>query len=398
MKIALLHERVGGRAGGGGGVRQMLELGVNLQALGHEVVVCCHDFEPTTVFDGPARSLDVRGVREGEGVAGSNAAMLRLLARGMRDVAALVPGDVDVVNAHEWPASRAGVAASRRLGVPLVWTRNDESFFERAAVPDEAQYPASGPRRAALFGLGAIDVADARHAAEIVVLDRRNARMVQRSYRRGARIIQSGPAPAFYDAPTREEARRALGIAGDRFVVLAFAIFFPHRRFEDVVEAAALLRDEVPGLEVRIVGSDHADPGYADRVEQLVAQRELGDVVQVRRTGVSEEELRGLYAAASAYVFPNVKQTWGLAPLEALAARTPVVVSRGAGVHDVIEGRGGVQVVDERRPDQIAAALRTVAEGGGAAGLEETRAYVREELNNRRYAERNAELFASLVR
>ena len=31
-------------------------------------------------------------------------------------------------------AAWAGVAASRRLGRPLVWTRNAESFFERAAV------------------------------------------------------------------------------------------------------------------------------------------------------------------------------------------------------------------------------------------------------------------------
>lgn len=396
MKIALLHERVGGRAGGGGGVRQMLELGVNLQELGHDVVVCAHDVDRETVYEGPARQLEVLGVNEGEGVAGSNKAMLQLLAKGMRSVARLVPDDVDVINAHEWPGLRAGVAASRRLGKPLVWTRNDESFFERAAVPADAQYPASGPRRAALAGLGLLDLADARHAREIVVLDRRNARMVQGAYRRPARVIQSGPAPSFYSAPSREEARQALGIAPDRFVVLAFAIFFPHRRFEDVVEAAALLRGEIPNLEVRVVGSDHADSGYADRVEQLVGERDLGDVVDVRRTGVGEEELRNLYAAASAYVFPNVKQTWGLAPLEALACRTPVVVSRGAGVHDVIEGRGGVQIVDERRPDQIADALRTVAGGGAQDGLGETREYVRAELNNRRYAERNAELFATL--
>jgi glycosyltransferase involved in cell wall biosynthesis len=396
VKIALLHERVGGRAGGGGGVRQMLELGVNLQDLGHEVVVCAHDVDRANVYDGPAQHLDVRGVHEGEGIAGSNTAMLQLLAKGMRSVARLVPDDVDVINAHEWPALRAGVAASRRLNKPLVWTRNDESFFERAAVPDEAQYPAAGPRRAALAGLGLIDLLDARHAREIVVLDRRNARMVERSYRRPAQIIQSGPAPAFFQAPSRADARRALGIAEDRFVVLAFAIFFPHRRFEDVVEAAAELRSEIPNLEVRIVGSDHADTGYADRVEQLVAERGLGGVVDVRRTGVAEEELRNLYAAASAYVFPNVKQTWGLAPLEALACRTPVVVSRGAGVHDVLEGRGAVQIVDERRPDQIAAALRQVASGGAQDGLEETREYIRAELNNRRYAERNAAVFAAL--
>ncbi|MGH9903732.1 MAG: hypothetical protein ACRD68_18140, partial [Pyrinomonadaceae bacterium] len=42
----------------------------------------------------------------------------------MRRLAPLVPTDADVVNAHEWPALRAGSLAAKRLGVPLVWTRN----------------------------------------------------------------------------------------------------------------------------------------------------------------------------------------------------------------------------------------------------------------------------------
>ena len=395
MKVALIHERVGGRGGGGGGVRQMLELGVALRDLGHEVVVATHNHDPGTVFEGPARELEVRGVVAGEApFANPRLDTIRLVAGGMRRVAGLVPGDVDVVNAHEWPALRGGSVAARRLGVPLVWTRNDETFFEKATLRDEAQYPSSGVLRLGHAAFGLSDLRDARAADAIVVLDERNARMVRRAYRREATIVRSGPAPAFFDAPPREEARARLGVAPGAFLVLAFAIFFPHRRFEDLVEATALLGDEIPGLDVRIVGSDHGDPGYADRVERLVAERGAGGRVQVRRSGVGEGELRDLYAAASAYVFPNEKQTWGLAPLEALAARTPVVLSSGAGVHDVLAGRPGVEVVQPRRPDQIAGALRRLAHDGAGEGLEATRAWIRTELDRRRYAERMAEVFA----
>jgi len=394
MKIALLHDRVGGRGGGGGGVRQLLELGVALRDLCHEVVVCCHDHHPETVFAGPARELEVRGVERADlDRIRSRRDLIELHLRGMARVAELVPSDVDVVNAHEWPALHAGAVAARRLGVPHVWTRNDETFFEQAVLHGEASYPSHGPLRAAHAAFGLVDVRDLRRAAEVVVLDERNARMVRRAFRRSATIVRSGPSERFFDAPDRAEARRRLGVAPDAFRVLAFAIFFPHRRFEDVVDAVALLGDDVPGLEALVVGSDHGDPGYADLVERRVAERGVGDRVEVRRRGVGEDELRDLYAAADAYVFPNRIQTWGLAPLEALAARTPVVLSSGAGVHDVLAGRPGVHVVPPLRPDAIAAALRAIAADPAQPGLEDTRAWIRDELSRRRYAERMVELF-----
>ena len=53
----------------------------------------------------------------------------------MPKVARLVPSDADVVNPHDWPALRSGRIAARRLSLPLVWTRNNESLWERAIVP-----------------------------------------------------------------------------------------------------------------------------------------------------------------------------------------------------------------------------------------------------------------------
>jgi glycosyltransferase involved in cell wall biosynthesis len=107
-----------------------------------------------------------------------------------------------------------------------------------------------------------------------------------------------------------------------------------------------------------------------------------------------EAELRDCYAAADVYVFPNERQTWGLAPLEALAARTPVVLSSGAGVHDVLAGRPGVHVVPPRSPAAIADALRTIHAEGPDPGLAETRAWIAEEFTPERYAQRMAELYS----
>jgi D-inositol-3-phosphate glycosyltransferase len=116
--------------------------------------------------------------------------------------------------------------------------------------------------------------------------------------------------------------------------------------------------------------------------------------VELRATGLPERELRDYYAAADAYVFPNERQTWGLAPLEALASGTPVVLSSGAGVHDVLAGRPGVQVVPPRSPEAIAGALRALHADRGQ-DVSETTAWIRRELTSRRYAERMRDIYAA---
>lgn len=396
-RVALVHNHVGGKAGGGGGVRLMLELGSGLEALGHRVTVVCHDYAPEAEFDALSSVLDVRAVRVGEPEwVDARSWMARRYWQGMRDVAALVPDDVDVVNAHEWPGLRAGRLAARRLGVPFVWTRNDETSIERAVVPDQAILGDRRPRARAVQGLiGLPDLIAARKADRIVVLSSGQVRMVRASYRRGADIVPLGPSAQFFDAPDRAAARRRLGVRDEAFLAVGAAILFPHRRFEDAIEAVALL-DGDTAIELLIVGSDHADRAYADRLAELIAQRGVGDRVRMPRRTVSDAELLDAYAAADVFLFPNQNQTWGLAPLEALAAGTPVIVSSGAGVHEVLVGRPGVQIVPPERPDALAAALRAAHSGEGVAGIEQTREWLRLELTPARYAERMADIFASL--
>ncbi|MGB0871971.1 MAG: glycosyltransferase family 4 protein [Solirubrobacterales bacterium] len=394
MKIALLHTHFGGPAGGGGGVRQMTELARNLADLGHEATVCIHDHDSEDAFTGASEGFEVRSVEQGPYAipVGARRALKQIWLQ-MPRLAKIVPADVDVINAHEFPAIHAGRIAARRLGVPLVWTRNDYTVFEFALIPDETPVePMSILQRSLRAVVSAPDARAARAADSIVVLDQRNRRMVARCYRREAEIIRSGPAPHFYDARSKTDARARLGIPEDDFVVLGVGILMPMRRFDDLIDAVASLGPR-SNAKTRIIGSDHIDPTYADHLDQRIAGLGLADRVTLIRGAVSEDQLSDSYAAADLFVFPNSKQTWGLAPLEAIAARTPVVVSRGAGVHEVLEGRAGVQLVDALAPDQLAEAIIRVESDPASFEVESTRDWVRENLNNRTYAENMLELF-----
>jgi FkbM family methyltransferase len=393
-KIALVHNHVGGTAGGGGGVRLMVEMGLALERQGHRVTIACHNFDANAEFAEATKRLDIRSVHEGDaGHPVGQRAMAERYWRGMPKVARLVPDDVDVVNAHEWPGLRAGLLASRRIGRPFVWTRNDESIFERAIVPGDTILGGPGLISRVRNGLlGIPDLLAGRAAASVVVLSTGQARMVERSFRRPARVVPLGPAERFFAAPDRAEARARLGIPEDAFLAVGASILFRHRRFEDLVEAAALLKDD-PRLHVLIAGSDFADRDYADELDALIRARGLEGRVTMPRAALSEEELTDVYAAGDVFVYPNQRQTWGLAPLEALAAGTPAIVSSGAGVHEVLVGRPGVRIVPPEEPHAIADAIRASMADDDRAGAAETREWIRSELSVDRYAEQMAAIF-----
>jgi glycosyltransferase involved in cell wall biosynthesis len=398
MHIALVHHHVGGKAGGGGGVRLMLELGTGLVRRGHRVTIACHDFLPGSEFAYASDQLEIRSVRRGVSeLQVGNRALARRFWLDMPKVARLVPQDADVVNAHEWLALRPGRIAAGRLSAPLVWTRNDESLWERAIVPQQTITGARSPARRVLQGaLTWPDLLDARRAAAIAVLSSQQIEMVRRSYRREAVIAPVGPAAHFFEPPERAAARARLGIPDDVFLVVGSGILVEHRRFEDLIEAMSLLSED-PKIHALISGSDHVDPAYAERLAAQIEAHGLGDRVSLPRRSLSEAELKDTYAAADIFAILSQRYAWGLAPLEAIASGTPVILTPGAGVYEILAGRPGVQAVAAQDPRATADAVRGWRAGEGREGLESTRAWLREEYSLDAYVQRMEQIYAEAL-
>ena len=72
--------------------------------------------------------------------------------------------------------------------------------------------------------------------------------------------------------------------------------------------------------------------------------------------GVSDEELRTLYARARALIFPGIED-FGIVPVEAQAAGTPVIaLGAGGALETVVEGRTGI-FFREQTVDSLCAAI-----------------------------------------
>jgi len=108
--------------------------------------------------------------------------------------------------------------------------------------------------------------------------------------------------------------------------VLVLGRVVPHKRVELVLEAAAVLRAELPDLRVDVAGDGYWLPVLRDRVDELGLQ----DVVTLHGR-VDEQTKADLLARSWVQALPSIKEGWGLTVVEAGSHGTPSVAFRAAG-------------------------------------------------------------------
>ena len=119
-------------------------------------------------------------------------------------------------------------------------------------------------------------------------------------------------------SPVGEAELRRRHELGDAPIVLTVSAKRPHKNLERLLEAIALVQ-AVP--EPVLVA-----PGYETVFEPELRQR-AGE--RVRFLGwVGDDELEGLYRAATCFVFPSLAEGFGLPVLEAMMRGVPVACSR----------------------------------------------------------------------
>ncbi len=135
--------------------------------------------------------------------------------------------------------------------------------------------------------------------------------------------------------PTPESVVRArYGLPGP-FVVYP-AITYPHKNHAVLVEAMTVLRHRWPDLRLVLLGGAGAEEGP---LRELIAARGVADVV-VRPGRVSAEDRDGLYACATALVFPSRYEGFGAPVLEAMRAGCPVIAADTTALPEVVGDAG----------------------------------------------------------
>lgn len=400
MKIAIIVRRLDGK---GGTQRQALILARELISRGHGVKLYTLRLDNERCYPELSSELGISALdRVLSGFPRRWAAFLGRFSGFLQEtylakrLSLLIAPETEILNPHDSVAYRAAYyfnkqKAKKKKYVPSVWVMNDAPAFawtyDRIGAFEPVRH--SFFRRLVMQILDWYDRRTFIADQDIVaVLDHFNQGLVRKYLGRGSVITRLGiDTGQFVFHPHTPP-------SGRRVRLLAVGIFFPHRCFEDIIEAVSLLRGRGYEASLTIVGNPKPSPGYAARLQKLVDERKLGAAVKFAGA-VSEADLLRAYREQDAFVFSNCLQTWGHVPLEAMAMGIPAVVSKGAGVHEVLTDGETALLVSPRAPAEIAAAVERLLTDPVLYEklVRQGSAFVRENLTWPKYADAMLELF-----
>jgi len=342
----------------GGGERQCVCLARALAQHGHTVTLYTSAYDRANCFPEICKDFEIKEVGRGP----LPWIKTPLFVRGYLDMlrlAAAVDAKHEIWNPHHWPAQWGAVWLKRKLGGAVVWMCND--------VPDShqnARRPRSlaGRIKSPLYWFYYFyDRRQNRKVDLTLFLSNWAESEFQKIYPGRTRVVRSGADPTrFLPGGDRSGIRARFGFAEDEFVLLWLGIFMPHRRLEDAIEAVRHLASQGIRIRLLLAGSDRSYPEYLSSLKSLVHRLGLQEVVTFAGK-VADEEICDFYTACDAFVFPNDQQTWGLVVLEAMACGCPVLVSRGAGVHEVLTHGDNALLFPPRNPPALAEQIEVLA-------------------------------------
>ena len=155
---------------------------------------------------------------------------------------------------------------------------------------------------------------------------------LQRRYHVSADLVFNGVnADRFSPHPDGSELalKRQLGIQGSP-VFLTIGGVEPRKNSIRLLQAFAQVRDQFPQAQLVIAGGMTLFD-YSTYQDQFFAEADRLGMQQGQSLllpgGIADQDLPALYRCADAFVFPSVKEGWGLVVMEAIASGLPVVTA-----------------------------------------------------------------------
>ena len=303
MKIALVcdwyHPRVGG-----------IEL--HLQDLGARLVKAGHDVVVITPTPGAKWVNGIRVVR----VDAPRAPVFGFLTTpgGVRALGEVIAAEhVDVAHCHVSIVSPAALGGAR--------------YAERRGIPAVVTFHSVVPRTDLLARATNVAFGTSRWRVKYSAVSDRVARDVRAvAGTQTLAVLPNGIDVAFWRV---EPARRA----DDTVQLVSVMRLNAKKRPLALVTLMQRLGKLLPGgrVHLRIVG----DGPLRTRLGQAIARAKLGEHIELLGK-LDRGQIRALFAESDAFVLPTVRESFGLAALEARCAGLPVVAMRASGVSEFI--------------------------------------------------------------
>jgi glycosyltransferase involved in cell wall biosynthesis len=240
----------------------------------------------------------------------------------------------DIIHGHFLlPSGQLAV----RQGLPSVVTAHGSDAYDWALRR-------RGLRRAASEGI--------RGAGAVVAVSDFIRRHVRDIYDRDVAVIFNGADDRVFGPRSKTEARTALGIAEDRFVIAYAGRLSQAKGAFDLIQACTRLRDIAPLVLCAGAGPEE------QAVRHAVAER----AVDVRFCGLLDhEDLAQAFAAADVFCLPSYREGLPVVVCEAMLSGRPIVATQVGGIPEIVaEGVHGY-LVKPGDAESLADRLRAIA-------------------------------------
>lgn len=393
MKIALTYFRLTVQAGG---QQQVYSLAQELAREGHKVVLYAAEIN-REIYPSLWKGLDIRVIspakpfeplfsRPEDGVFArlrKKRALESLYTDTARRLAEAMEKDFEAVNCHEDFAYKVGCFYKRKNPkARIVWTMNNPPYM---------RFPKENPVLDMLNRayVAYKDVAERKYfrAVDAVAVLSRYEEKWARDRGLPVRIVWSGVDFGRFYNPVKQK-------SGIPPVLFGLGALSRPRRFEDLVDAVSLLKQEGISVRAKIVSKDiWNETAYREFLLSRARERGVAEEIDFDFRGVDEEGLREAYRSSDIFVLtahipPPQGYGWGSVVFEAASAGLPVVLNKETGAAHVLKDGENALFAGPGKPEEIASQLkrlladrafyRRIAEGG--------QRFVRENLSWERYA------------
>jgi glycosyltransferase involved in cell wall biosynthesis len=281
-----------------------------------------------------------------------------------KETAALISslgGQVGIVHAHDWLVANAAIGLKHVFRIPLVATMHSTEIGRRNGLHTDYERMIHQTENWLVH-----------ESWRIICCSHYMSEHVRSAYGFGqdrVTVIPNGVDASVYEKEfDRAEFRKRFALPEEKIVLYVGRLVY-EKGVQSLVSAIPKVLSRVNAKFV-IVG----DGGMKDPLMRQVANMRLAQ--KITFTGfLDEESLRKLYQVADVCVVPSLYEPFGITALEAMAAKTPVVVSNTGGLSEIVEHDKTGTKVYAGNPDSVAWGITRILLDPGYADWIKVNAY-----------------------